>query len=374
MNDCPRIETQFIGCKPQGKLVIAPGAVREAAHAAESIGAFRVLIVSDHFMKSNGAAEEVLQALKRQHIEGVLFHGVSGEPTNSTVREAIAVGQGSDAVLGLGGGSAMDTAKLAAVCLAEGIMPENVFSLNVEALHALPLILLPTTAGTGSEVSPFAVWTAHGRKMFLTSSALYPTIALVDPCLALTLPPEVTAYTALDALTHGIEGCCGKTNLMTMTFASACARYVFHALPIAMADGNCLAARYELSCAAVMGMMAYTQGGGLYAHSISYLLPMLPHGKGCALALPATLEMNRPAIGSVLSMLDQAIGCEPGALICRLRRMIRDCGLPLSLREAGIQVEALDSLAEALLKRYPRENNPIPLTPDLARKLVAAVY
>ena len=373
--NCPRIETQFVGTKKEGKLILGIGVSEEAGKLMKALGVKRALVVADRFMAQNGTAEGVRLSLLEEGIESCIFHEITGEPTEETVYAALsAAGEGCDGVLGLGGGSAMDVAKLSAVCLKERVSPDDVLSLDGKTLDALPLLLMPTTAGTGSEVSPYAVFTLHGQKKFLTAPAIYPTVALVDPALAETLPPDATAYTALDALTHGIEGCCGKSNPITMAFASECARRIFHALPIAFADGSRLDARYDLACAAVLGMMAYTQGGGLYAHSMSYLLPMLPHGKGCALALPYTMAMNGEKIGPVTDMLEKAVGCEKGGFPEALRALIAHCGLPGTLKEIGIPEEKKAEIAAALLERYPRKNNPLAYTLQDAEKLVSAMY
>lgn len=365
---------QFVGTRPEGRLVIASGAAEEAGGIAAQITGKTALLVTDQYLFRNGLDLPVRNALSRAGVKHLVFGNVATEPDEATIdglKSAMA-GHKFGIVIGLGGGSTMDAAKLAAL-MACGWDGEAL----KESAQALPTLMMPTTAGTGSEVSPFAVYTRNGEKRFLTSPLLYPAVALIDPTLSATLPPRVTAYTALDALTHGIEGACGRMNPMTLAFASECARLVFSALPRAMKCGADIAARYDLACAAVLGMMAYTQGGGLYAHSMSYLLSAraaVPHGMGCALALPSTLALNTPAVGPVLDALSRATALPRDGFLSALSALIKDCGLPQTLKEIGVQPSEIKGLSRGLINQYPRAANPVALSEETAEALVQSMY
>ncbi|NLF27625.1 MAG: iron-containing alcohol dehydrogenase [Clostridiales bacterium] len=372
---------RFPGTGPHGKLLFGCGASRSVGEEARSLGARSALLVADPTIVALGMHRVVLDALNAAGIACTVFSDVAPEPDLPCLAamEAVVRAGRFDLVVGFGGGSAMDVAKLAA-CLAVGeYTAEEIMRDGRLVTDRLPTILMPTTAGTGSEVSPYIVVSADDRKLFIGTPYLYATIALVDPLLTATMPARVTAATGLDALSHGAEGACGCPNPYTLATMEKCAELAFRYLPRAVADGDDLEARYYMSFAAVMGMLAYTQGGGLYAHSAAYVLTTekhLPHGAGCGLALPYTLQYNFEHIGEVLDAIRSAVNRSDTfhaddrqeAIGCVLQ-LVREAGMPATLAEVGYAKEDLEGFAQALVGKYYRAKNPRPMSLEEARLL-----
>jgi len=248
---------------------------------------------------------------------------------------------------------------------------------------AWPLILLPTTSGTGSEVSPYSVVTVNEKKVFYSSPRLYPTVALVDPLMTVSTPIKTTVATAYDAMTHALEGAMARSLPYTDALAVEAAAQILKWLPKAVQNGENVEARYYLSCASVMGMMGYAIGGGLYAHSISYILTLdkgQPHGVGCGFALPYTMAMNEKHVTELLNKLAGRCTGTSGSeksrrdVILRIRDLFVQLGMPYSLAEFGYSKSEMRGLAEKLLAQYARKNNPRQIDVDEAAKLFDAMF
>ena len=377
---------QFPGTLPDGKLLFGCGTLLEIGKEARKLDASKAFICTGPTVAGLGYGEMVAEILSNEGILPVIFDQIPPEPHLEAMKEAAARvrEEKADLVIGLGGGSPMDTAKLAALAGANVESVEELIQ-NQGAINAsLPSILVPTTSGTGSEVSPYIVFSNDGKKGFVTSAYTYPTIALVDPLVTSTMPPAVTAATGLDALTHGVEGATGKPNPYTYAMASRCAELVFRYLPRAVRDGNDIEARYHMAFASVLGMLAYTQGGGLYAHSVSYILTLgkgCAHGLGCGLALPYTLKYNQSLIAPLLQELRDSINrsdayhAESDAeTIAQFKKLVSDTGLPADLRAAGFTEDELPAFADTLVTNYYRANNPRSMSPEEALDFARAMY
>ena len=284
-------------------------------------------------------------------------------------------------MVGIGGGSTLDTAKFAAVLGSNQHGASELLHDSTLIEDSLPLVLIPTTSGTGSEISPYIVVSDKGRKLFISSNFAFASTALVDPMLTASMPAKLTAYTGLDALTHAVEGMIGSDNPFTKALAMQSVSLIFGNLYRAVIDGSDLEARYKLSFASVLGMLAYMQGGGLYAHSMSYVLTEahgFPHGLGCGLALPYTLKFNESEITSILEDMGRIIA--PGTIVPPAEvaqtfiDLVISLGVPSSLKQAGIETEELQAFACDLVSVYPRAKNPRELTPTLATGLLEMMY
>lgn len=392
-------EFRTVGTKPLGGLAVGFGlALKTGEEVRKFTNEGKVLLVTDKTMISIGTEKIISDSLRSSGFDVVTFDEVEPEPHLSTCRKVQEIVRGGNfsAIVGLGGGSPMDMAKTAAITATN---PEDIrkYLMNigkpqgeVEAAEpfereGLPCILLPTTSGTGSEVSPYIIASEGNRKLGGVSPYLYGTVALVDPILTATMPPKVTAFTGLDALTHGLEGMIGKNVPITEVLTLKCVDYVFKYLPKAVEDGEDLEARYFMSFASVFGMMSYTQGGGLYAHSMSYLLTLdgeHPHGLGCGLALPYTLMFNFDFIRQVLLKLapivapDASVAEEETAeiVVGRFKDLVKRVGLPSSLKELGIEKSRIEDYASQMVKIYYRPNNPRPMDIDEAHKLLSSMW
>lgn len=377
---------QFPGTTPQGKVLFGCGVACKTGEQAKALGMRRVLLIADPIIVKLGMHEPVLESLQQAGIETEIFDQIQPEPHIEVMEQAAQAVRSNafDGVIGMGGGSALDTAKTASVlAVAKGETTMSLIQHPERMSDRLPTILISTTSGTGSEVSPFAVTSTEEKKMFLNSPYLYASVALVDPILTASMPAKVTAATGLDALTHGVEGVCGKTNPFTLALTRQCAALVFRSLKRAVEDGTDLQARYDMSFASVLGMLAYNQGGGLYAHSISYILTLgkgHAHGVGCGMSLPYTLQYNKDYIPEVLKMLRSAI--EESGIALQSEKdvpkafldLVKQVGIPANTKDAGFSEEELDQFADDLIQKYYRPLNPRKMDAQEAKMLTEAMF
>lgn len=369
------------GTAPQGKTVLSCGAAKILGPALREMGISRILLLAGSHVQHTPGGQAVLRCLKEAGVSCDMFTDIPSEPHFEVLcRLQDAVDRRHQAVAGLGGGSVMDLAKLAAYGGMD--LLARVKERNFALEPALPLFLLPTTAGTGREISPYSVLTVEGRKVFYASPSLLPTAALVDPLLTVSMPPHVTAATAFDAMTHALEGAMARPSPYTDALAVESAAQILHYLPLALKDGQDIPARCHLALASVMGMMSYVMGGGLYAHSISYILTLekgAPHGVGCGLSLPYTMAFNAEHIQPLLDKLAaRCLGASGGEdtrrqVIWHIQKAFAAAGLPASLEKLGYTAADIPDLAGTLLEKYVRKNNPRPLSPEDARRLFAAM-
>lgn len=353
------------GLTAPGTFLVGLGAVRQVGAVAAALTAGRrAVLVSDHVIAGTGAVAIVEGRLADAGFDVAAFLDVEPEPHVATIErvESLARMRGADVVIGLGGGSVLDVAKIAAIAIGSGHPAASHLHAPQGTSRAgrLPLILLPTTSGTGSEVSIFAVATMDGQKRSLVGPELVPHAAILDPLLSLSMPPKVTAATGLDALTHATEAVMhvAATPLNEMLSAGAIAA-IMRALPLAVKDNFDLEARFAMSVASSLAMMSFNLSGGLWAHSASYVLTShykMPHGLGCALALPWLVDFNGAASSVVLDRLAPVFGGAPAA---RIRDLMESVNIPLSLSDHGVSEAELPVLAAEMLALYPRAANPV---------------
>ena len=378
-------EIRFPGCRMDGKIRLGLDVLKSIGQEARLLGGRKVLLVADPVLEKMNKLSGVKALLEKEGLQTFCYTDISPEPDIGTLNklEAAAGRIPYDIVIGIGGGSAMDLAKIAS-CLTKEITGETALHHIERVTERRPLMLLPTTSGTGSDVSPYAVISENGVKRFASSPLLYANVALIDPLLTVTMPPRVTASTGMDALSHGVEGVCGCPNPYTMAMAGKCAELVFSYLLRAVKNGEDVEARWAMSFASLLGMMAYTQGGGLYAHSMSYILTEekhLPHGLGCGLALPYTLTFNQVKILPILKMLGNAIlaagfsrpQTAHDTIEC-FQKLQQEAGLPSTLKEAGYAENDLPSVAQKLTQVYFRPRNPQTLGDHEALDMVHNMY
>jgi alcohol dehydrogenase len=265
----------------------------------------------------------------------------------------------ADAVVAIGGGSALDFAKAAAV--------------------GLPVIALPTTSGTGSEATCISVLTDDaGQKMPRTDPSYYPKAAIVDPNLTLSVPPGVTAATGMDALSHAVEALWSiHHSPASDALALRAAPRILQNIEKAYADPQNLSARVSLSEGSLLAALAFSQAKTAAAHACSFSLTMrygLPHGTACAFTLPALCRVNAPAEDGRLHAIARELGFD-GALAFadELDRLNAALGLPRTLGDAGIPLSDLPSLAQACVLPPNMRNNPVPMDAGAVEKLFLAL-
>jgi alcohol dehydrogenase len=368
------------------------GALAQLRAIVERLGAERPVLVADPGVLQAGQSEGLGAAL------GALppcYSDVQPEPPYHVAERCAAYlqEQRADLVIALGGGSTIDVAKMAAALTRNPGGVRDYLGVGKIRHPGLPLVAIPTTAGTGSEVSPAAVFVdpESGRKVGARSEFLMPTVAILDPVLTLTLPQTITASTGIDALTHAIECYTARAStLIGDTAAERAIGLIAAHLPVAYADGQNLAARegqllgsyfagLALSVANVGAVHALAQAlGGLYG---------VPHGVANALFLPYVMAFNRIGCGikyaRVAELLGQPIAgrsLDDAALAAveAVRDLTQALGIPQTIRALGREIPhaALPDIAERCLETQGRiiANNPRSLSLDECRQLLEQAY
>ncbi len=365
------------GCAPQCAGFLAQGGVK------------RVLLVSSSpVLPTLG---EVVAALKNSGIETVSAPPVDCEPTRTLFESVLqaARAQTIDGVLGIGGGSAMDVAKLVAALLRGQQTVGEVFGINLLRGRELPLACLPTTAGTGAEVSPNAILLDETEelKKGVVSPHLVPDAAFVDPRLTISVPPAVTAATGLDALTHCIEAYANKfAHPIVDIYALQGIRLISTNLARAVRKGDDIAARAALSLGSLYGGLCLGPVNTAAVHALSYPLGgrfHVAHGVSNAVLLPHVLRFNFSAAPERYAEIAAALGIERNGPVLTaaehgvefISRLSRDCGVPQTLSTLRISREAIPALAQAAM-RVTRllKNNLRPLTETDAVRIYEAAY
>ena len=365
------------------RVIFGPDVLREVGPLAREL-APRALVVTG----ANPRRAEPLLALLRQHGVGAIAFPVPGEPEIETVQRGVALAKQENCglVISFGGGSALDAGKAIAAMLAN--TGELIDYLEVigrgKALAepSAPFIAIPTTAGTGSEVTRNAVLAsrAQGVKVSLRSPFMLPRVAVVDPELTYDLPPAVTASTGLDALTQLIEPyVCSRANPMTDALCVEGIRRAARSLRVAFADGRNAAARADMAVASLFGGLALANAGLGAAHGfagpIGGQFPA-PHGAVCAALLPHVMEANLRALrqrqpaAETLRRYEEVARLLTGSATTTaelgvewVRKLVADLGIP-SLGHYGLKPEHMAELVEKASQASSMKANPIVLTRD----------
>jgi alcohol dehydrogenase class IV len=345
------------------------------------------LLLTDATVDRLGLAADVAAGLAAAGFTLERFADIPGEPTAEVVDHAAAVARrlSPAVVCAVGGGSVMDTAKLAAALArnAGSVLDYTGRSGRQFGAPSVPTILVPTTAGTGAEASQNAVITHGGRKAFANNHPhLLAAGVLVDPRLTHSLPKTVTAHTGLDALSHCVEGMLssGATPMTDVTGAAGIG-LITAALPRAYADGGNAEARAQMSLAAYLGGLTLNAGMVL-GHSIAYTLANrlhLPHGFSCALALPYAMAYSRDAAADRLRRIAWACGAGqggagPDAAVRTVQSLGLEVGMPEAVRTLGLERGRLAECVDECLTVYPRPNNPRPLAAEPLLSLYTAMW
>ena len=345
---------------------------------AKQLGMKRILIVTDEGIRDSGILGKVEKALRAHKIAVSVFDGVEVNPGSAVVnkgKEAYREKE-CDALIAVGGGACLDTAKAIGVMLTNEGRIEDYDHGREEVKNPIPpLITVTTTAGTASEINYWSVITDAERKvkMSIGSPLMSPKIALVDPELTFTLPSHLTASTGMDALAHAIEGYVSLwSNPVTDTLALQAITVVSRNLSKAVANGKNITARYNMLLGSILAGMAEGNTGCGNAHGIGAVLGgyyNAPHGVLNAVLLPYVMEFNFVALPEKLAQIAKAMGecvddlslAEAGEkAIEAVKRLSRDIGIPRALREVvvGMKKEDIPRVAEAALTDLSSQNNP----------------
>ena len=380
------------------ELVFGSGQRHSLGQIAAGLGR-RALVVTDERLATDNEFQAMLVLLRDA---GLQVQVESGTLPDVPVSSAITAAENArafapDLVIGIGGGSCLDMAKCLALLLTHGMAPQDYYGENLVPGPVLPVIAIPTTAGTGSEVTPVAVLSDSARslKVGISSPHLIPAAAICDPDLTLSCPPGLTAIAGADALTHAIEAFTairrppeagiaqqrvfvGK-NAASDHFALQAIGLLWEGLETACTDGGDVSARANVMMGATYAGLAFGVAGTAAAHAIQYPVGALthtPHGAGVACLMPYVMAWNAPAIAPELEAISRVIGVGSGPeVIPAVADLFGRIGIPPTLRAIGLAEDRIDWVAEqsCTIARLI-QNNPRPLPATDMRRLVAAAF
>jgi len=377
------------GILPPNGILFGFNTIKKVGEQAKKLGATQTLLVTDETMVQLGYAGLVQESLEKAAINVDTFGRVEAEPHLETADLLfdMTLKKKYNLVIGLGGGSSMDMGKLTSILATNPQPPLELMSKKVVNIPALKKILIPTTSGTGSEVSHWMVASSHKEKYAMATPFAFAEIAIIDPGLTISVPPKITASTGMDALTHAVESLTNKlANPMSDYTGLGSVELISKYLRRATFNPQDLEARYYMSISATLAMMSMGGHGALYAHSIANALAMyqpIAHGVGCAVGLPYTMAFNVPVIEERMALIARAMGEKIDSLSTRAAAwravemvydLMADIKMPMSLKEMGFRHQDLDKMVEFCLTKFPRPNNPRPMSKEEALLLFEAMY
>lgn len=350
---------------PKPTLFCGPGSSLELCEAVALMGHRRVLVVTDHMLVEIGLLDNIRAKLAELGIEVFIYEGIKPDPTIEQIEKGFEMLKRHDceAILAVGGGSPIDAAKVIAARARNNKSIRKMEGLFRVFRTPLPLYAVPTTAGTGSEVTIAAVVSDPERqsKFAMIDPKLVPVMAALDASLMIGLPPAITASTGMDALTHAVESYLSDNALPdTDCYALAATRLIMENLPIVMDDGQNLEARQHMSMASFYAAVAFTRAGVGYVHAISHNFGAYyhtPHGLANAVVMPYVLDFSEPACTARLADLAEAGGLKNEGdsdavlaqrFIDHIRSLNHQFGIPDKLDT--VKAEDIPGIARAALK------------------------
>jgi alcohol dehydrogenase class IV len=350
---------------PKPTLFNGPGSSLELCEAMAQMGTRRVLIVTDAMLVKIGLIDEIREKLTDLGVEFTIYDGVQPDPTVDQIEAGLEMlGQHDcEAILAVGGGSPIDAAKVIAARATNDKPVQKMEGLFRVFRATLPLYAVPTTAGTGSEVTIAAVVSDPERqlKFAIIDPKLVPAMAALDASLMTGLPPSITAATGMDALTHAVEAYMSVNAVPdTDRHALAATRLIMKNLPVVMEDGRNLEARQHMSMASFYAALAFTRAGVGYVHAISHNFGAYyhtPHGLANAIVMPYVLDFSSPACTARLADLAEASGLKQAddcdetlaqKFIDHVRSLNARFGIPEKLE--ALKADDIPGIARAALK------------------------
>ncbi len=369
------------------RIVFGLGSIERVGAEVRGLKTKKVLVVTDPGIVQAGLLEPLKYSLQEANITFALFDGVEPDPRLEVVRQCVEMGrkEGVEALIGYGGGSSLDIAKVAAVMLTNTGDLAQFFGIDLIPNPGLPLILIPTTAGTGSEATPIAILsdTREKLKKGIVSPYLFPEVALLDPQLTVGLPPAVTAFTGLDALIHAIESYTSVNAFdLTDQLAFRAMELIYDNIRTAYARGEDLEARSHMLEGSLLAGMAFANAGVTAVHAFAYPLGgefHVAHGLANSVMLPHVMRFNLLGnlpkfadIGSALGLDTDPLTDKEAALeaLEAVEDLMEDLNIPRRLRDLNIPQEAIPPLAEGVMKvTRLLANNPRRIALEDARRI-----
>lgn len=374
------------------KIVCEQGSANRLGELACGLSMRRVFVVTDAGLVQAKLLDGVLASLSASGIESLVFSGVQADPPEQSVQAAVQTAQAfhADGVIGMGGGSSMDTAKLVALLACTPQNLSDIYGVGLAQGPRLPLIQVPTTAGTGSEVTPISILTtpSHEKKGVI-SPLLYPDLAVLDSRLTLGLPPAITAMTGVDAMVHAIEAFTTrhKKNPLSDALAIQALQLLYTNLPHAVNNGQDATVREHMLQGALFAGMAFANAPVGAVHALAYPLGghyHLPHGLSNSLVLVPVLRFNLPAAEALYAQLARAILPDLATVhdteaasrfVQAMAQRVAAMPYAQTLREAGVQEADLPMLArDAMNVQRLLVNNPRDVDYNAALALYQAAF
>jgi alcohol dehydrogenase class IV len=371
------------------KIVCEVGGLSKIGAAMAELGASRVVVVCDRGIRACGFADRAVASLEAAGLAAHVHDGVVADPPVASVRAAAAAAKafGADGVVGLGGGSSLDTAKLVALMLNSDQPLEAMFGTDLAVGRRAALIQVPTTAGTGSEVTWTSVVTSDaGEKKAIYARQLLPDVALLDAELTVGMPAHVTAATALDAMVHAIEGYTSRTrkNVIADGIAVRALALLSANLPKVLANGADIEARSAMLVGSLLGGQAFVNASVAAVHALAYPLGArfhVPHGHANALVMGGVFRFNLPEATREYAELAAVLlpgkhfGSEAAAaeaFVAEMETLCARYGLETRMSALGVKAEDIDSMAEEVAVGIRRLIVANPR--DMSKDDVAAIY
>lgn len=370
------IQTQSFTVTQPTRIQFGVGSINNLAKTIQEFNGSKAFLVIDPALIKTGIASQITAPLDNAGLPYVIYDTIDPEPGLKLADKGykLAKSSGCDCVIGAGGGSAMDVAKAVAILLTNGGKAADYLGLDKIAKPGVPKIMVPTSAGTGAEVTFTAVFINEktGSKGGMNGAPLYPEAAILDPMLTLSLPPKVTASTGIDALTHALEAYTStQAHTISEMYSLEAIKLISQNLPKAYANGSNLEARSALLMGSLLGGKALATAGVGLVHAMAY--PMggmfgIAHGLANAILLPYVIEYNLIGNMEKYATLAAILGKKTTDMTTReaaercveaLFELNADVGIPGTLQDIDIPVEQLPEMARiALTVTRPVENNP----------------
>ncbi len=366
------------------------GAAERVGDEAKRLGGARALVITDQGVLKSGWVDKTMERLQQAALKTTLFSDVMAEPNMDFLNDAVARVRegGPDVVVGIGGGSSLDSGKMIASLLANGGKVQDYFGIELIPKPSLPMVMLPTTAGTGSEVTPNAIFTDTVAKLKkgVVSPFLLPDEAIVDPQLTVSCPAPITAATGMDALTHAIESyTSAKATPLTDIYATEAIRLISRSLRTAVFRGSDLAARTEMALGSMMAGVSLANAGVGAVHALAYPVGGkfgVPHGVSNSQLMPYVMEYN--VLGNIQKFAEVArLMGEPveglavseaaRVVVAATRRLGEDIGIPMRMSHFKVTADAIPEMSQqAFNNRRLMDNNPRALTLEEVRAIYEA--
>ena len=384
---------EYFEFQDRTKIVFGVDSIDEVGKEVKKLDGTRVLIVTGSTAQRLGNIDRITKAMKEQGIEVAgIFDGIPENSETEIVEKGrnAAVEAGADMIVSIGGGSILDTAKGINVLLSEGgNLMEDYQGANLITRPLKPLIAIPTTAGSGSEVTFAAVILneAEHMKIAFMSPFLAPNTAILDPKLTVSMPPRLTASTGMDALTHAIEAVHSTSRAPISTaLALSAVRMIVENLSEATKNGTNLEARSNMLIGSTIAGLAFSNAMVGVVHALAHAaggVSHVPHGIGNSIFLPYGMEYNLEYCPAEYADVAKAMGVDTAGLsqidaarkaIDAIWQLTKDLGLPQRLRDVGVREDDLDTIADFTLMDGTIVTNPREVDPDEIAKVVKKAY